>query len=64
MALRCERPYRHTRALVRRLHDRLVRFALSPTPALLTPASILIPWVTLRQVPVEVEIVSNLLTRP
>lgn len=47
-----------TRTLVRRVHDRLVSHASHRLPPPLTATSILIPWVTLREVSVEVEIPS------
>jgi hypothetical protein len=56
-----QRPPQRTRVLVCNLHDRLVHTlpSLSLPQTLLTPPlSVLIPWVTLREVPVEVEIPS------
>jgi len=60
---RFARSYQRTRALVCRLHDRFVRRPRQTLQPILTRHSILIPWVTLREVSVEVEIVSSLLDR-
>jgi hypothetical protein len=57
MALRLPHPHQHSRTLVRRLHDSFVNPPLRCTISSLTIHSIAIPWVCLREVPVEVEVV-------
>lgn len=57
MEIQRQHPDQHSRAVVCRVHDGLVRVTPFVERTSLTNASILIPWVTLRQVPVEVEIV-------
>jgi len=47
-----------TGVLVCRVHDYIVRFPPFMPQLLLILYSVLIPWFTLREVPVEVEIVS------
>lgn len=52
-------PSQCTRIVVRRLHDNFVSpFYVHQSKTILTSYSVLIPWVTLREVPVEVEIPS------
>jgi hypothetical protein len=52
-------PAQRARALVCRLYDNIVRSSPPALETVLTDTSVLIPWITLREVPVEVEIVSQ-----
>lgn len=45
------------RAMVRGIHDNIVRSPIRHSITRLTSRSVLIPWLTLRKVPVDVEIV-------